>query len=178
MNYLSLISWSIFEIHSVYIYLFQCSSGEFVMWAVCAYNLCWSIWCELCVRITYVEVSWQTTTHNIHVWYVYLHLPWKTTKCILVNIPVPWMVWVIILHHPTCSGHFWRQFLIHPPHSKWEIPRFGREIVSSEVWLEPTAGVTHKLLIYLKKLRWQWQTNHLKMYFKFLLKNGAFPMSC
>ena len=33
----------------------------------------------------------EKTSHSIHVWYIYLHLPSKST--IHVNIPFPWILW-------------------------------------------------------------------------------------
>ncbi len=37
----------------------------------------------------------DSSTHGIHVWYIYLHLPYKSTKC--RQIYHTWMVWGIIL---------------------------------------------------------------------------------
>ena len=41
--------------------------------------------------------SWFMT-HSTHVWHIYLHLPKINYMYIgkLVNVPVPWMVWVMI----------------------------------------------------------------------------------
>ena len=39
--------------------------------------------------------SWNSgITHMIHVWYIYLHLPWKSTKC--RQIYHTWILWVMV----------------------------------------------------------------------------------
>ena len=44
----------------------------------------------------------------IHVWYIYLHLPYEWPKCsyIMINIPAPWIIWdwcfVVMLVVITC----------------------------------------------------------------------------
>ena len=50
--------------------------------------------------------------HSIHVWYIYLHLPYKSTKC--RSIYRTWMVWDGIPHHfvTTVLGKF---FFCQPP---------------------------------------------------------------
>ena len=60
---------------------------------------------RLCTNLdSYGGFSWKagihvylTIPHRIHVWYVYLHLVDFYGKCrwIMVNIPVPWILWVL-----------------------------------------------------------------------------------
>ena len=56
---------------------------------------------ELCVffvRAPFTGLSWfidvyyNPLTHRIHVWYIYLHLPYKSTKCRLIYHT--WILWV------------------------------------------------------------------------------------
>ena len=64
--------------------------------------------------------------HTIHVWYIYLHLPWKSTfKCSKYAIH-PWMVWVIL---KAVANKFLQQTMV-----IFLLPKVGTREVT-KIWL-------------------------------------------
>ena len=77
------------------------------------------------VRAPYTGLSWfidvyyNPLTHRIHVWYIYLNLPYKSTKCRLIYHT--WILWVItweVIPRGLFIAHVFLGFMkkSNPPH--------------------------------------------------------------